>query len=159
MWLLCACVCSLPRRTEAEEGVRERAGKAPRNKVAAGDELKYTRVCESEPGDYGGDEEGGRRSESDTWEPVFHFHDSTGIHALICGCSSTMDKVDKTMSDIQEQTQLAAEIQDQISSGPINVDMDEVGYIPAETLSCWNDHSSFCRTICERNWKISNKTS
>lgn len=37
----------------------------------------------------------------------------------------TMDKVDKTMADIQEQTQLAVEIQDQISSGPIGADLDE----------------------------------
>jgi len=37
----------------------------------------------------------------------------------------TIDKVDKTMSEIQEQTQLAVEIQDQISSGPIGADLDE----------------------------------
>jgi len=37
----------------------------------------------------------------------------------------TIDKVDKTMADIQEQTQLAAEIQDQISSGPIGFELDE----------------------------------
>jgi len=37
----------------------------------------------------------------------------------------SIDKVDKTMADIQEQTQLAAEIQDQISSGPIGADLDE----------------------------------
>jgi len=42
--------------------------------------------------------------------------------------SSTIDKVDKIMSDIQEQTQLAVEIQDQVSSGPIGVDLDEVRY-------------------------------
>lgn len=30
------------------------------------------------------------------------------------------------MADIQEQTQLAAEIQEQISSPPINADLDEV---------------------------------
>jgi len=37
----------------------------------------------------------------------------------------SIDKVDKTMADIQEQTQLAAEIQDQISSGPLGADLDE----------------------------------
>ena len=30
------------------------------------------------------------------------------------------------MAEIQEQTQLASEIQDQISSPPINADLDEV---------------------------------
>jgi hypothetical protein len=43
-----------------------------------------------------------------------------------------MDKVDKTMADIQEQTQLAVEIQDQISSGPIGTDLDEVRYFFAD---------------------------
>jgi len=37
----------------------------------------------------------------------------------------TIDKVDKTMAEIQEQTQLAVEIQDQISNGPIGADLDE----------------------------------
>jgi len=37
----------------------------------------------------------------------------------------TMDRVDKIMSDVQEQTQLAVEIQDQISSGPIGTDLDD----------------------------------
>ena len=47
---------------------------------------------------------------------------------------STLDKVDKTMADIQEQTQLAVEIQDQISSGPIGADLDEVRYCFADPL-------------------------
>ena len=46
--------------------------------------------------------------------------------------SSTLDKVDKTMADIQEQTQLAAEIQDQISSGPLGAELDEVRCFVAE---------------------------
>lgn len=57
--------------------------------------------------------------------------------------SRTIDKVDKTMADIQEQTQLAAEIQDQISTGPLGVDIDEVRYFLVVALLCWNDHSSF----------------
>lgn len=36
------------------------------------------------------------------------------------------------MADIQEQTQLAGEIQDQISSGPIGADLDEVRYLFAD---------------------------
>lgn len=36
------------------------------------------------------------------------------------------------MSEIQEQTQLAVEIQDQISSGPIGADLDEVRYFLAD---------------------------
>ena len=36
------------------------------------------------------------------------------------------------MSEIQEQTQLAVEIQDQISSGPIGADLDEVRYFFAD---------------------------
>lgn len=57
--------------------------------------------------------------------------------------SRTMDKVDKTMADIQEQTQLAAEIQDQISSGPLGTDLDEVRYFLADTLFRLDAHSSF----------------
>ena len=38
------------------------------------------------------------------------------------------------MADIQEQTQLAVEIQDQISSGPIGTDLDEVCYCFADPL-------------------------
>jgi hypothetical protein len=57
--------------------------------------------------------------------------------------SRSIDKVDKTMADIQEQTQLAAEIQDQISSGPIGADLDEVRCLLADTLLCWNAHLSF----------------
>lgn len=37
----------------------------------------------------------------------------------------TIEGVDKTMAEIQEQTQLAAEIQDQISAPPITVDLDD----------------------------------
>lgn len=42
------------------------------------------------------------------------------------------------MSDIQEQTQLAVEIQDQISSGPIGADLDEVRWFIAD---CRGSHS------------------
>lgn len=37
----------------------------------------------------------------------------------------TIDKVDKTMADIQEQTQLATEISEQISTGPLGADLDD----------------------------------
>lgn len=37
----------------------------------------------------------------------------------------TIDAVDKTMAEIQEQTQLAVEIQDQISAVPMGADLDQ----------------------------------
>jgi len=57
--------------------------------------------------------------------------------------SSSIDKVDKTMADIQEQTQLAAEIQEQISTGPIGADLDEVRCFFADPPLCRDSHSSF----------------
>lgn len=40
-----------------------------------------------------------------------------------------MDKVDKTMADIQEQTQLAEEISNLISTNPVGTEFDDVrGY-------------------------------
>ena len=59
---------------------------------------------------------------------------------------STIDKVDKTMAEIQDQTQLAVEIQDQISSGPIGADLDEVRYslrIPRLIVNRGEPHSLF----------------
>jgi len=41
---------------------------------------------------------------------------------------STIDKVDKTMEQIQEQTQIALEIQEQLSTPHASVDLDEVRY-------------------------------
>jgi hypothetical protein len=56
--------------------------------------------------------------------------------------SRTIDKVDKTMADIQEQTQLAAEIQEQISSPPVNADLDEVRYqVPGLIADHRDSHS------------------
>lgn len=53
---------------------------------------------------------------------------------LLAACAQlwvfrTIDKVDKTMADIQEQTQLATEISEQISTGPLGADLDDVGYL------------------------------
>ena len=47
------------------------------------------------------------------------------------------------MADIQEQTQLAVEIQDQISSGPIGADLDEVRCILPDYLPCRSPHPLF----------------
>ena len=52
------------------------------------------------------------------------------------------------MSEIQEQTELAAEIQDQISSGPIGADLDEVRQLQ-EPGYVWNAHSSFTGRAAE----------
>ena len=42
--------------------------------------------------------------------------------------SSTLDKVDKTMEQIQEQTQIAQEIQDQLSTPHASLELDDVRY-------------------------------
>ena len=65
------------------------------------------------------------------------------MHKLTRGGFSTIDRVDKTMADIQEQTQLAVEIQDQISSGPIGADLDEVRCILPDYLPCRSSHPLF----------------
>lgn len=54
--------------------------------------------------------------------------------------SRTLDKVDKTMAEIQEQTQIANEIQEVISNGPLPVDLDEVRYSLTDTL-LWSECS------------------
>jgi len=57
---------------------------------------------------------------------------------------SSIDKVDKTMADIQEQTQLAAEIQEQISTGPIGADLlDEVRLLCGSPRSSGSSHVGF----------------
>ena len=71
--------------------------------------------------------------------------------------ASSIDKVDKTMADIQEQTQLAAEIQDQISSGPLGADLDEVRYFRVGPSLRWNPHPVVSRMSLGKSWRISNK--
>ena len=117
---------SFPCCAETEEDAGERTGEAARNEIPTGDEREYARVCEDEPGDYGCDEESFRCSETHPRKFVRFFPDPAGMRPLTL--SRTIDKVDKTMADIQEQTQLAAEIQEQISSPPVNADLDEVRY-------------------------------
>jgi len=56
---------------------------------------------------------------------------------------STLDRVDKIMADIQEQTQLAVEIQDQISSGPIGAELDDVRYFFADPSARRDSHLLF----------------
>lgn len=47
------------------------------------------------------------------------------------------------MADIQEQTQLATEIQDQISTGPIGADLDEVRCSFTDPLIRQDSHTLF----------------
>lgn len=57
------------------------------------------------------------------------------------------------MADIQEQTQLAVEIQDQISTGPIGADLDEVRYplrIPRLIVNCEGSDLLFSGGLEER---------
>jgi len=42
--------------------------------------------------------------------------------------SRTLDKVDKTMELIQEQSQIAQEIQEQLSTPHTNLELDDVRY-------------------------------
>ena len=120
-------MCSFPRCSEAEEDVRERAGEAARNEVPTGDEREYTRIGEDEPGDYDCDEESGRCSETHPRGPVRSFANHPEMRPLT-RMSRTLDKVDKTMEQIQEQTQIAHEIQEQLSTPHAGIDIDEVRY-------------------------------
>lgn len=53
----------------------------------------------------------------------------------MCGCCSTIDTVDRTMADIQEQTQLASEVSEAISSSTYaGIDIDDVRMASSSTL-------------------------
>ncbi len=85
---------------------------------------------------------------------------------VVCPCS-TIDTVDRTMADIQEQTQLASEVSEAISSSTYaGVEIDEVRVPPSSCAPCAPGRVAdpvslclFCRTRSSRSLPIWNRTS